>query len=223
MTRTRRRFRFLLPVVAAASVLAMSPGGAFAQDNQRQTQPTPVRPGVIVEQVENGPAFGAEFKYTQVNGRDAYLLGGFGGAVYDNTLLIGAAGYWQVNSDHMGGGLGYGGLLVEWYALRTPAIAFSARGLVGGGVATVRWSGSVRMPDGRHWSSSSPPGSVNRIFLFDQGYFLFEPQANVTVRLAPGVAMVGGVGYRVIGAASGFENQIRGFTASAAIRFSSKR
>ena len=42
---------------------------------------------------------------------------------------------------------------------------------------------------------------------------------NVTVRVARGIAMVGGVGYRVIAAANGWEDQIQGLTGTFAIRF----
>jgi len=52
-----------------------------------------------------------------------------------------------------------------------------------------------------------------------QGFFIAEPQLNVTVRIAHGVVFVGGVGYRVIGAANGFEDQLQGITGSVAIRF----
>ena len=60
-------------------------------------------------------------------------------------------------------------------------------------------------------------------YAFDQTYFVFEPQVNVTVRVAPGLAMVGGVGYRVIGWANGWEDQIQGITATFAVRFGGGR
>jgi len=55
--------------------------------------------------------------------------------------------------------------------------------------------------------------------VFDEGYFVFEPQVNVTVRFARGMALVGGAGYRVIAGANGWEHQIRGVTGTVAIRF----
>jgi len=226
MTRTHLRLRLLPPVLAAACVIAMSPLGANAgQDNKKPVQPTAGKTPVVVEQIANGPAFGAEVKYTQMNGRDAVLLGGYAGAVYDNTLLIGGAGYWQVNGGYHPD-MGYGGLVVEWYALRTPVIALSARGLVGGGVSTISmpWRG-YPVPQasfGRHGppTETRPPmGSAGGYYLFYQGFFIAEPQLNVTVRIGHGVALVGGVGYRVIGAANGFEDQLQGLTGSATIRF----
>jgi len=226
MTRAHLRLRLLLPMLATACVIVMSPLGANAgQDNQKPAQPTAGKTPVVVEQVENGPAFGAEVKYTQINDHDAVLLGGYAGALFDNTLLIGGAGYWQANSDeHLR--MGYGGVLVEWYVLRTPAIALSARGLIGGGVSTLSMSwGGYPGPlasfgrDGAPTETRPPMGPTGRSFLLDQGFFIAEPQLNVTVRIGHGVALVGGVGYRVIAAANGFEDQIQGLTGSAAIRF----
>jgi hypothetical protein len=211
-----------------ACFIVLSPLGANAgQDNQKPAQPTAGKTPVVVEQVENGPAFGAEVKFTQVNDRDAVLLGGYAGALFDNTLLIGGAGYWQVNGDyHLK--MGYGGLVVEWYALRTPVIALSARGLVGGGVSTISmpWRGYPVWPasfgrQGPPTETRPPMGSTGGYYLFDQGFFIAEPQLNVTVRIAHSVALIGGVGYRVIGAANGFEDQLQGLTGSAAIRFGS--
>jgi hypothetical protein len=42
------------------------------------------------------------------------------------------------------------------------------------------------------------------------------------VRIVPGLAVVGGAGYRVIGWANGWEDQLQGFTATVAIRFGGK-
>ena len=238
------RTGFPLAALAVTCAIALSPSEALAgQNGQRPAQPPAGKGTVVVEQVQNGPAFGVEFKYTEMNRRDAFLLGGYGGFVFDGKLLIGGAGYWQVNTSqynyygdeyyydpgyagcYYGCGHsylpydvnGYGGLLLEWFALRSPAIAVSARGLIGGGVASVGWNGytEVPAPDPHHEYDGGYYGG----YAYNQGYFVFEPQANVTVRIARGVAMVGGVGYRVIGWANGWEDQIQGLTGTFAIRF----
>jgi hypothetical protein len=227
-------------MLGGAAVIALSPLVAIAgQGPQRPAQPPAGQGTVVVEQVENGPAFGAEFKYTEMNGKDAFLMGGHAGVIFDGTLFIGGAGYWQVDSGHYDGygrddnrygyndydhhndyyGVnGYGGLLLEWYALRSPVVSASARGLVGGGVATVGWNdyAYVNQPAPRHGSAYPPAG---RYYAYDQTYFVFEPQVNVTLRIAHGMAVVGGVGYRVIGWANGWEDQIQGLTGTFAIRF----
>jgi hypothetical protein len=236
MPHTRLRLRLLPPMLAAACFIAMSPLAASARQGPRNAaQPGPGQGTVVVEQVENGPAFGAEFKYTQMNRRDVFLLGGYGGVIFDNTLLVGGAGYWQVDSGHYDsygcdeyyygdngdcyyGANGYGGLILEWYALRSPVVSLSARGLVGGGVATVGWNdyAYAGQPAGRHGSMQPPVGGY---YEYDQTYFIFEPQVNLSLRIARGVAMVGGVGYRVIGWADGWEHQFEGLTGTFAIRF----
>ena len=227
MPHTRLRFRLPHAMLGAAAVMALSPLVAIAgQGPQRPAQPPAGQGTVVVEQVQNGPVFGAEFKYTEMNRQDVFLLGGHAGVIFDSKLLIGGAGYWQVDSGHYDGygyndyyGVnGYGGLLLEWYALRAPVISVSARGLIGGGVATVGVNDYVyiNQPAPRHGAMYPPVGGY---YAYDQTYFIFEPQVNVSLRLVPGVAMVGGVGYRVIGWANGWEDQIQGLTGTFAIRF----
>jgi hypothetical protein len=226
------RMRLPLPAaaLAAACLVVVSPLAAIAgQGPQRPAQPGPGHGTVVVERVENRPAFGAEFKYTEINRQDALLFGGYAGVSFDNTLLVGGAGYWQVDSgshdyygynDYSGyrGANGYGGLLLEWYALRSPVVSVSARGLIGGGITTVGWNdyAYVSQPAGRHGSAHPPAGGY---YAYDQAYFIFEPQVNVSLRIVPGVAMIGGVGYRVIGWANGWNDQIQGLTGSFGIRF----
>jgi hypothetical protein len=232
MAKTRFRLPLRAATIAAACLIVMSPRGAVAGgDPQGPGQPPPGRGTVVVEQVENGPLFGVEFKFADLNGRDAYLLGGYAGAIFDGKLFIGGAGYWQVNSpgdDYWGyhNLNGYGGLMLEWYALRSPVVSVSARGLIGGGVANIGWEDYYvpdrpRGPQPRHGGGYPPQGGYY-YSTFDQGYFVFEPQVNLSVRIVPGLAVVGGAGYRVVGWANGWEDQLQGFTATVAIRFGAK-
>ena len=225
MIHTPVRLRVLLPMIAAACCIVLSPLAAAGQDPQRPAQPTNGKSTAVVQQIENGPAFGAEFKFTQVAHHDAFLLGGYGGALLDNAVFIGGAGYWQVSDDDHVGGLGYGGLLVEWYALRSPAIALSVRGLLGGGVADFDEAGypDVHEPQVGKGSGKPPAWRYQDDCVDDQGYFIAEPQVNVTVRLGRQVAIVGGVGYRLIAAANGFEHQIQGLSGSFALQFGGAR
>ena len=211
--------------------MASPRGAAAGGDPQGPGQPPPGRGTVVVEQVENGPLFGVEFKFADLNGRDAYLLGGYAGAIFDGKLFVGGAGYWQVNgdvNDYYGyhNLNGYGGLVLEWYAWRSPVVSLSARGLIGGGVANIGWEDYYvpdypRGPQPRHGGGYPPRGGYY-YSNFDQGYFVFEPQVNLSVRIVPGLAVVGGAGYRVVGWANGWEDQLEGFTATVAIRFGSK-
>jgi hypothetical protein len=236
-----------LAAVAASALMAASPIAATAGDDpQGSGQPPPIRSNVVIEPVYNGPLFGLEFKFTEIAGRDAYLFGGYAGALFDDRLFVGGAGYWQMDDDCYGyggyyGGCGYddyyyddpyydynhgvngyGGLMVEWYALRSSVVNVSARALVGGGIANIGWEEYYDdypvVPRPKH-GGAYPPAGGYYYYTFDQGYFVFEPQLNITLRIAPGFSLVGGAGYRVIGWANGWEDQLQGFTATAAIRF----
>ena len=245
--RTRLQSRLFFAALAAVSLVAAAPRAAMAAgDPQGFGQPPAGQGHLVVERIHNGPLFGAEFKFTEFNGENAFLFGGYAGALFDNTFFVGGAGYWQANSycsdygdyhygcdggdydDYSGypGVNGYGGLVLEWYALRSPVVSVSARGLVGGGIANVGWEdgfvpGDPLRPQPRH-GGGYPPQGGHYYYTFDQGYFVFEPQANVTLRVAPGIAVVGGAGYRVIAWANGWEDRLDGFTATAAVRFGGK-
>ena len=246
----RTRFQFRLAAAAGAVMCAMAaaPGSAAAGEGpQAPGQPPPATGRLVVERVENGPAFGVEFKFTEIDDREAYLLGGYLGVLFDGKLFVGGAGYWQVDDywndccygyddyydyhdyhdDYYDGygyhnATGYGGLLVEAYPLRTSVVALSVRGLIGGGVTKVGWDdyAYIQEPTPYHGAVYPPPGGY--YYGYDQGYFIFEPQVNVSIRMAPGLSLVGGVGYRVIGWADGWEDRIGGLTGTVAIRFGVK-
>ena len=62
---------------------------------------------------------------------------------------------------------------------------------------------------------------VTTTVLFDEGFFIFEPEANVFATLGKHFRLTGGVGYRVIGEAYGCGHdsgdRIRGITGSVAL------
>jgi hypothetical protein len=111
--------------------------------------------------------------------------------------------------------------VVEWFPVRTAVFGLSARGLVGGGITSVGSDDYYYIqepgPSPKHSTVYPPP--YYGYGWYDQTYFVFEPQVNVTVRMVPGVSLVGGAGYRIIGWANGWEDQLGGFTGSVAIRF----
>jgi hypothetical protein len=243
MSHTRVGFRFTLAALAAACFVSMPPLAATAAGGPEGPQQPPRSGGLVVQKVENGPAAGIEFKFTEIDRQDVWLVGGYAGYTFDNRLFVGGAGYWQVDDywnsaydvDYYYGDCyygcggyggydgyhhasGYGGLAVEWFPLRTPIVSVSARGLVGGGVTSVGWNDYAYIQEpSPHHGSVYPP--VDGYYWHDQGYFVFEPQVNIGVRIVPGLSLVGGVGYRVIGWADGWEDRIGGLTGSVAIRF----
>ncbi|MCX6551829.1 MAG: hypothetical protein NTY02_12660 [Acidobacteria bacterium] len=215
---------------AAAAALVLVPVIATAGTDPQAPPPAAGKSPVVIEPIENGPVFAIDVKFTQVNDRDVELLGGYGGVLLDQTLMIGGAGYWMINGDYYGEEMGYGGALVQWFPLRSGPIAVNVSGLVGGGVSRMLMS-SAYYPHpsdghGRYGATSqggnTPPASNQGYYLYDQDFFIFEPGVNLTWRMARGFALVGGVGYRVIAGANGFEDQLGGVSGSIAIRFGGK-
>ena len=94
MTTTRSRMPLQAAALAAACLVLATPRGALAAAAPQEPAqpPAPRQANVVVEHVQNGPAFGFEFKYTEMNRDDAFLLGGYLGFLFDNKLLIGAPG-----------------------------------------------------------------------------------------------------------------------------------
>ncbi len=213
--------------VLAGLWLAAAPSAAQAQENGGQRPPTP-QPGtetVVVERVDSGLAGGPDVRVTEVNGRHAVLVGACAGWLMDNRLLIGGGGYWLADN-RRDLQMAYGGAVVAWYLLRDHVMDVSVRGLVGGGRArlAVPWGGPVP----QRWASfgqrggmpeTYPPLPYPSMVVFEQDFFVFEPQLDLVWHITRGVALTGGAGYRVIGAASGLEDRLRGLSGTVAIRF----
>ena len=123
MTTTSRRMPLQAAALAAACLVLASPRGALAAAAPQEPAPAPAprQANVVVERVQTGPAFGVEFKYTQMDRDDAFLLGGNLGMLFDDTLFVGGAGYWRVDDSGRGTN-GYGGLLLEWLGLRSHVV-----------------------------------------------------------------------------------------------------
>jgi hypothetical protein len=220
-----------MAIIAGLSYLLLA--GSWATTASAQSgQPAPPRQTsqpqqgpLVLERVESGFVVAPDVKVTDIDGGVGTLVGGYAGWIREETLLIGGAGYWLAS----GPGdldMAYGGLLLGWGASAGSRIRFGVRGLVGGGEASVSDTFSfpgrhVPYPDLRpgHGSPSfpAPAGSV-RVH-WTETFFIFEPQGVVTLRLLDRVGLDLGVGYRVIGAADGVDNRLRGLTGSVAIRF----
>ncbi len=71
--------------------------------------------------------------------------------------------------------------------------------------------------DGRRPQDLRPIGPTSVRVSFREDFFIFEPQANVLLRLTRGSRITAGAGYRVIGGANRFNNQLRGVTGTIAL------
>lgn len=211
-------------LTVAALLGAAFPVSAAAAEDPPAVQSTVEQGQVIIRQVHNDLVAGPEVRFGRVGNRDATLVGGSLGVLVDRTLLVGGAGYWLANGSR-GFALTYGGLVVEWYVLSDRPVTVSVRGLVGGGEGRV--TENTALPADRcvvYGSRGVPPvcgGAVSRID--ETAFFVAEPQVGVVWQIADRVAVSAGVGYRLIGAASGFEDRFRGIYGTAGITFGASK
>ncbi len=193
-------------VFAAVLVLA----GGFAESED-------------LERISSGFVVAPDFKFSEMDGESANLLGGYAGWLTDRKLLLGAGAYW-LTSGAAGADLAYGGALVEWFLQRNDRFNLSFRGLVGAGTGTVALDAGEfpelmfpnRRGRGDRFSHRFP--STVRV---EEGFFVAEPQANASITITRWLRLGVGAGYRLIGAASGLESRFRGPTASVSVQLGS--
>jgi hypothetical protein len=174
-----------------------------------------------VERVENGFVLAPDFKYTEIDHSSAKLAGVYGGWVYDHTLLFGAAGYWQTNQT-AGSRMSYGGALVKWLVQNTEPVGFSLGALVGGGEARLPTTVGFASFDGDGHGADNMPHVVmtqSGTFLLHDRFFVFEPEADVNLKLARQVRLAVGVGYRVIGGAFNANSRLQGASGTVSLQF----
>ena len=117
-------------LLLAAAVLVAST--AHAQN----PTPAPTTGPLVLERIHDAWIVAPDFKVTDLDDRTGELAGAYGGRVFDNTLLVGGAGYWLTN-EARDFKMAYGGLLVGWQSREFGRIRFGGRGLAGGGTATL--------------------------------------------------------------------------------------
>jgi len=176
-------------LIAAAAALSL-PAAAAAQ-------PTPAGP-MTVERLRSGFQAAIDSKITDVDGHTSTLVGGQAGWVIDDAIFFGGGGYWLVNGGH-DRDMGYGGFVMQFTTHASDAVGFNARLLLGGGVATLAYPYAVPIygpggpvVDPRNTAVALRPATV----LYDQGFFVAEPDASVVLRLTKQVRVKAGVGYR---------------------------
>lgn len=232
----RYKTHMMLRMIGRAAVVALAvlavPGAALADDPAESAQ-APSQGPMVIERVHNGFAIAPDFRVTTIDGSSARLAGAYGGWVMDNTLLIGAGGYWLTNRPNAFD-MAYGGAVVEWLQRSDHTLGFGARGLVGFGRATISSPLStvtyqvdrdgrmifldLHQPSGRMRPGdlrTIGPGNVRAVFRED--FFVAEPQANLLINFSRRLRLNTGVGYRLIGSAGGLESRLRGATGSVAL------
>jgi hypothetical protein len=216
---------------AILAVLALAPGAASAQE-AAAVQPVAVQPAkLVVQQVQDGWLAAPDVKFARIDGRDAALVGGYGGWVHDRAVLVGGGAYWLANGRD-GVEMAYGGLVLEWLTRTDRRIGFGARTLVGGGEATIPISsGRVFPPDPAairedirfghkpHGGNTLPGGIYPAKVRWNDTFFIAEPQVNALLNVTGWCRINVGVGYRVVAGAPLIEDRLRGVSGTVAVQF----
>jgi hypothetical protein len=208
-------------VVAFASFLFLSCWAAAAGAQQVSSQGP-----LVLEPLHSDFLFAPDLKVTKVNGSIGTLAGGYAGVVKDDHLFVGGGAYWLTDRKSDSRNLAYGGLIVGWFFNPDRPVSFSAKTLVGFG----QFSEPIALQilpdplfhadkDGDKNNTTAPLPGVNTHFRIRSNFLVFEPQAEVHVRLSRMARLTGGIGYRAADEPRGFDGLIRGATGSVSVQF----
>ena len=148
---------------------------------------------MTVQRVGNSAFIAPDFKITDFNGKTSGVAGAFGGYLVENTFFIGAGGYGLTDTSSQRD-MWYFGLVTGVYVNRDRPVGYGFKALIGGGEATVAQQYLAPPPQ--------RPGRGAPVYVtggYHTGIFVFEPEANVVVRVNRHVTLTGGVGYRFTG------------------------
>jgi hypothetical protein len=212
------------------------PSIAFAQNAQTSGTQGPSTAGpLVIERVHNPFIVAPDYKVTDLDGELGHLAGGYVGRAIEDTLFVGGGGYWLANGSR-GDELAYAGAIVGWSMPAGSRIRFGARGLVGGGRATLGTDidrrtldvrgggldprGRVRFGEGPRGVTTAATGQPTtlRVRARDD-FFVFEPQADLLTRLTRHIALNWAAGYRLTAATDVLDDRINGVTGSVAMQF----
>jgi len=153
--------------------------------------------GIHVATGDDGFMIAPDFRVTDLNHHTAQLLGAYGGYVFGGQFLVGAGGYWQVNSTD-GTHIAYGGPVFEWRVFPDKPVGLNLHGLVGGGWRYADDGYFAHFDGPRIDHRGVPAGRYYGLPYgrYGDGFFVAEPEAQVVVRLASWIRVQGGAGYR---------------------------
>jgi hypothetical protein len=202
------RFANLVGVIAGCLVLVAA-AAASAQDASggQSSRPAPQSGPLTVEPVSSGFVFTPEVRFSTVNHSNATFVGGYGGWLYDDALLLGGAWYWMTNGSH-GTGMSYGGLVAGFAVPVGNAVRVGARGLFGWGDAGLNQTYTYYYHGAPYTQQAH-----NHV-----GFVVFEPQGSVVVRATRTVSFDFSGGYRFTDT-HGWNNDLQGAFGSIGVRF----
>lgn len=221
---TPRGSRLWLMAVALSAAVPLAAGA----------QPAPAATSSLdIRQMSSGVVVTPEVAFTEVNDRQATLVGGSIGWLTDRRLLVAGAGYWLANRDR-DFEMQYGGALVRWTFFADRPVALSTGVFAGFGTATlarpygdlfgdppVRPEATRPGRDGRVRFGGTTPTAETPVRIHDD-YAIAEPQVRVVWSMLRWLRLDAGAGYRVIGASDLLGRQLRGPSASIALQFGAK-
>jgi hypothetical protein len=175
---------------------------------------------MIIEPIQSGWLVAPDVKVTEVDRKTSELVGGYAGWLSDERFFIGGAGYWLANGNDRE--MAYGGLVAHWLVWNGGRFGVSAKGLVGGGQASLTDTISVRVPEVRtNGRVITPASTVSQRVRVHEGFALAEPEAQLSFRLKKQLHIAVGAGYRFTGSdrRGGFGgNRLDGATGSVSLQ-----
>jgi hypothetical protein len=179
-----------------ALVACLVPLSAAAQP---AGSPTPRTQGpMTIEQIHSGFLMAPDVKVTEVDGRASALVGGYAGWLSQERFFIGGGGYWLADGNDRE--MAYGGLVLHWLVWNNGRFRVNAKGLVGGGEATLTDTISVRVPEVRtNGRVVTPATTVSQRVRIRDGFAVAEPEAQLSFKLVKALRIAVGAGYRFTG------------------------
>jgi len=213
--------------LTACALFSLLPLTAAAQTGGSTPAPTSQGP-MIVERVHSGFLIAPDVKITEFDKQASGLIGGSAGWVADETLFIGGGGYWLAEKRRSDRQMAYGGLVVQWFVHNGDRFGFGAKGLFGGGRATLPATITeiFPVPNPRDLERLTPaqrellrPRTVTTTVRLREDFLVAEPELNARIGLTRHVRLTVGAGYRFTSGDrrgndnrnnSGFDNRIDG-------------
>lgn len=207
-------------IVVGLVTLVVSASAAHAQSPSAP----PAQGPLVLEPIHSPLIVAADYKVTDVDGDVGQMAGARAGRLFDDVFFAGGAIYWLPDGPNRAE-LTYGGALFGWLSSPRRRIRVGGSGLVGGGTAQLatdvtllpRNIGSRRL--GRSVLTTTSDGTRVVRTLVRDDFFVFEPQANLNMRLTNHFSVDWSAGYRVVGLADALRNRLDGVTGSLAVRF----
>jgi hypothetical protein len=216
----RRLTSCSLPLLSAALLLA---GSALAAAEPQATGGQGSTGPLVLSPIESHVVIAPDVKVTKLNGTTATLVGISAAKVTEERLMLGGGVYWLANPRDRARML-YGGFLAGWRVYEGGRFSVGAKGLLGLGRATLLVNLSDVLPFDRLHPDHGfhvLPGD-HRIGVRDE-FFIADPEVNVQVKLARGLRLDLGAGYRVTSAPAGLGDRLRGATGSVGVQFDIRR